>query len=276
MNAKMQNMVKIAMNKSLLKEYNVNGKRVVYLNDGDEFQIQILNPHPFRIGVSIKFNDSFYSTRKLVINPGERIWLERYLDDNKKLCFKSYWVDKDNPVVDNAIADNGKISIEFYKEQEFKPIIYTTYEPHIYYNTITTSTTQPTIRYSNFTAGTADIKANYCQSTLDINTTTSATAASTGTHWTSAMTDARLFADTHANSCQKETGRIEKGNYSHQNFSETSLNLESYAFEWETVYILPLSEKPITNNDLQKRYCPNCGRKLKSKFKFCPFCREKL
>ena len=81
MNVKMQNMVKIATNKSLLKEYNVNGKRVVYLNDGDEFQIQILNSHPFKIGASIKFNNSFSSTRKLIINPGERIWLERYLQD---------------------------------------------------------------------------------------------------------------------------------------------------------------------------------------------------
>ena len=308
MNAKMQNMVKIAMNKSLLKEYNVNGKRVVYLNDGDEFQIQIFNPHPFRIGASIKFNNSFSSTstRKLVINPGERIWLERYLDDDKKLCFNTYWVDKDNSVVEKAITDNGKISIEFYKEQEFKPITYTTYEPHIYYNTITSP---PKPYYYDFTVGdnhytntTADLKANapFCQPASEQNSALNATATAASTTapwtstWTSTMTDvyspddlANKFLKNGKNSCinnpkpkrqkrQKETGRIEKGKHSYQHFDEISLNLEPFAFEWETLYIMPSSEKPITGKDLQKRYCPQCGRKVKEKFKFCPFCGEKL
>ena len=31
---------KLAINKSLLKEYNNSGERIVYLEDGDEFQIQ--------------------------------------------------------------------------------------------------------------------------------------------------------------------------------------------------------------------------------------------
>ena len=39
-------MAKVAVNKSLLKEYNNSeqSERVVYLNNGDDFQIQLFNP----------------------------------------------------------------------------------------------------------------------------------------------------------------------------------------------------------------------------------------
>ena len=283
----MQNMVKIAINKSLLKEYNVNGKRVVYLNDGDEFQIQILNPHPFRIGASIKFNNSFSSSRKLIINPGERIWLERYLDDDKKLCFKTYTVDKDNSIVEKAIANNGKISIEFYREQELKPITtYITNEPYIYYNTInTTPNISPTRPYyygltvgdnPSTNTGITVSSSNFYHpvSKRKLASNINATVASTTASCASKMTDVYSFDDI-TNKSNKETGRIEKGKNSYQYFAETSLNLEPFAFEQETLYIMPLSEKPINGKDLQKRYCPQCGRKIKEKFKFCPFCGEK-
>lgn len=313
MNAKTQHMVKIAMNKSLLKEYNVNGKRTVYLNDGDEFQLQFFNPHSFRVAASISFNDSLNSSRKLIINPGERVWLERYLDENKKLCFKTYWVDKGNAVVDNAIATNGKISINFYKERTYELPTYITYEPHIYYNNTigidTPLTTRPPYDYvtgNNYKTNlsseiVAELGAYYCQSVSDPQAlkassyndgaNATATAASSYAYSTSTITDTPSFSDladkwlkNGKNSCindpkpkkQKETGRIEKGKYSNQDFNEISLNMESFAFEWETIYILPETEKPFTNKDLQKKYCPNCGRKLKEKFKFCPFCGEKL
>ena len=47
---------KIAVNKSLLKEYSSSKyQRVVYLNDGDEFQIQLFNPeqHPIAAKITI-------------------------------------------------------------------------------------------------------------------------------------------------------------------------------------------------------------------------------
>ena len=45
-------LAKLAINKSLLKEYrNSENDRIVYLKDGDEFQIQIFNPYQYVIGV---------------------------------------------------------------------------------------------------------------------------------------------------------------------------------------------------------------------------------
>ena len=44
----------------------------------------------------------------------------------------------------------------------------------------------------------------------------------------------------------------------------------------EEIKILPMSEKPYTASDLQKIYCCECGRKLNTKYKFCPYCGTKI
>lgn len=43
-------LAKLAIRKSLLKEFHNNeNERIVYLNDGDEFQIQLFNPYQYII-----------------------------------------------------------------------------------------------------------------------------------------------------------------------------------------------------------------------------------
>ena len=75
------NNVKIAVNKSLIKEYIKSNERVVYLHDNTEFQLQLFNPFSYVIGVKIKFNDYEMSKSLLVLRPGERIWLDRFIDN---------------------------------------------------------------------------------------------------------------------------------------------------------------------------------------------------
>ena len=77
-------------------------------------------------------------------------------------------------------------------------------------------------------------------------------------------------------SCSIETGRVEEGSYSNQKFSYVNYDFEDYPWKIETIKILPLSRKPYTQEDLQKRYCSNCGRKLSPKHKFCPYCGTKV
>ena len=99
--------------------------RVVYLENGQEFQIQLFNPHKFTIGAEIFINDEKLSNR-IVLKPGERIWLERYLDIKKKFKFSTYEVEGNNTDVQEAIKDNGKIEVKFYREvrkKEFYPSI---------------------------------------------------------------------------------------------------------------------------------------------------------
>ena len=48
------NLSKLAVGKSLLKEYKTSEcTRTVYLNDGDEFQIQLFNPETTEIRADI-------------------------------------------------------------------------------------------------------------------------------------------------------------------------------------------------------------------------------
>ena len=47
MSIRRNEMIKIGVNKSQLKEYVIDGKNVVYLNDGDEFQIKLFTPFTF-------------------------------------------------------------------------------------------------------------------------------------------------------------------------------------------------------------------------------------
>ena len=73
-----------------------------------------------------------------------------------------------------------------------------------------------------------------------------------------------------------EIGRVEKGGYSDQRFTTVNIDLEGWAFITETIKLLPKSQKPVYKEDLQKLYCTECGRKVKPKFKYCPFCGGKL
>ena len=111
-----KSMMAIAIAKSICKEYSTSlYSRVVYLENGQEFQIQLFNPNKFTIGAEIFINDEKLSNR-IVLKPGERIWLERYLDINKKFKFSTYEVEANDADVQEAIKDNGTIEVKFYKE----------------------------------------------------------------------------------------------------------------------------------------------------------------
>ena len=56
--------VKIAMKKSLLKEFHKGDERIVYLENGDEFQIQIFNDQDTEIGCEWRTNRKFILSDK--------------------------------------------------------------------------------------------------------------------------------------------------------------------------------------------------------------------
>ena len=89
---------------------------------------------------------------------------------------------------------------------------------------------------------------------------------------TACATAALTAAYANKSSQSMETGRIEQGGYSEQKFDTINTDFEYSAFSTETIHILPMSRKPVTSNDLKKIYCHECGRKIKSGFKYCPFC----
>ena len=70
------------------------------------FQIELFNPTSFILLAKIKLNGNAISGGGLVIRPGERIFLERFLEENKKFLFDTYKVDN-IAAVKKAIKENG-------------------------------------------------------------------------------------------------------------------------------------------------------------------------
>ena len=270
-----KSMMAIAIAKSICKEYSTSSySRVVYLENGQEFQIQLFNPRNFTIGVEIFINDEKLSNR-LVLKPGERIWLERYLDVKKKFKFSTYEVEGNNKDVQEAIKDNGNIEVKFYKEsrnKEYYPsvIVYDNNwlnkndnikypSPiNVFYNI---SNDLNTGNYCNYTSKTS----SFC---TGLNTNCTSSISTQDTNYTSSMSTPDEMV------C--ETGRIETGSQSTQEFNNVNIDFEYFPFITEKIKLLPISQKPFTPNDLHKIYCPECGRKLKSTYKFCPFCGSKI
>lgn len=225
-------MAQLAINNSLLKEYSTNeDSRVVYMDNNDEFQIQLFNPEQFTVGITFTFNGKDMDGM-LVLKPGERVWLERYLDNQVKFKFSTYEVDDNDVQVKHAISNNGNITVKFYKERVSSRI-----KTNIY-NTLTVLWKESPLISNENTYNNALYKTNVNNTTI-------------------------------------ETGRIENGSYSNQKFETVNNEFENYPFKTEYIKILPKSRKPYTTSDLNKIYCTNCGRKLNSKFKFCPYCGEK-
>lgn len=272
-----EKLAKVAKNKSLLKEYsNSSNDRIVYLNDGDEFQIQIFNPYQYVIGVSFTFNsDSIDNSRLLVLKPGERVWLDRYLNENNKLKFSTYNVNNSNDVK-KAIEKNGIVNMYFYKEKEKNNNIYI-YNTPLSKTPLIKSWEPDNVFYNNeITCDTNIGSISLGLSSLTGSTNCYCSSDSTYTNCSSNIDNTRSLPDTRTYKSKSiETGRIDKGGYSNQNFTNYYGDFDSWYFKKETIKILPESRKQFSSNDLTKRYCYNCGHKINQKFKFCPLCGAK-
>jgi len=226
----------ITKKKSRLKVYNGH---VVFLNDKDNFEFEIHNPTQKSVLCKIKLNGEYISTSGVVIRPGQRVFLERFLDTNNKFEFSTYEV-KDTSLNRTAIDLNGDVRIEFYNEQTYQP---------------------------NY--GSTLILGNY------VNTFTGIPYYGNPTFTTSNSTPMSYYSNTSSVSNTIETGRVEKGEKSKQQFTNSYQNFEYNVSHQISLKILPLGTKNKTKDDI-KHYCTECGTKTKSKYKFCPSCGNKL
>lgn len=253
-------MAKLAINKSLLKEFERNSVRTVYMNNDDEFQIQLFNHYNYVIGVCININGKLLSDAKIVLRPGERIWLDRHIDNDARLKFSTYEVENSEDVKE-AIRDNGKVDVMFYKEVEQSQGFSIKKERHWWDNPITAAPTNPWNPWDNVIYFGGEISGKPITKMLMSDTITCCkTELSVATAATGMM----------------ETGRIEKGSKSSQKFSDVDTSFQILPFSTETIQILPMSQKKIGASDLTKIYCHQCGRKLKQNYRYCPFCGSRL
>jgi len=281
------NMAAIAVNKSLLKEYQTSYGRTVYLDKDSEFQIKLFNPTTETVAAEVFVNGKSLG-EKIIIRPGQLIWLERYLDEAKKFRFDIYEVEANVEEVKHAIRNNGDIKVKFYKEKQhynwnrgLHDLInlppYCGYYGKVeinsapYWNNtgITCSTNDLVSTSLTSNAATMDSYSCNYSTIYNIDATIGTTDSAYSNNPKSKVKSKEITQPT-------ETGRVEKGGYSNQRFTTIDLDIESWPFATEEIKLLPKSQKPIYKEDLEKLYCPQCGRKVKTKFKYCPFCGEKL
>ena len=246
----------ICINKSRLKVNHKENNPTYYLQKGQEFQIELFNPTLNTVLAKIQLNGNSISQGGLVLRPGERIFLERYLDVAKKFMFDTYEV-SDTEEVKKAIENNGDFKVEFYKESI----------PSYVYGTNVTYVTQP----STLTIHGTPIYNTYTTSPIagSFNITTSNSS-------TYNLTDTAVSYNTNNTSKSIETGRVEAGSSSEQTFQNVNNTFDYYPFHKVEYKLLPASQKINTSEDINvRRYCTNCGTKQKPEFKFCPSCGKK-
>ncbi len=219
----------------------------IYFSDGQEYEIELYNPLSVNVKACITIDGKIVSGGGIVIKNGERVYLERFIDNNHKFKFKTYSVDKTEEV-EKAIGNNGVIEVKFYEEYVI---------PHYTYYTHTNFQQWPTNPFYK------DLKTNQ-----DIYLTTNTTSFNNNVEIKNL--NSYIIGD------QQETGKTELGSISNQEFSDYNGIFESNELIKFDFKIYPISKKELNSGDLKfRKYCTECGKKLKNTYKFCPSCGTK-
>jgi len=266
---------------------SVKSGDTVYLTPDQNFEIEIFNPLTEAVLSEIKVNGKSVSSTGLVIRPGERCYLDCFIDDKKKFVFKTYEVENTTESKE-AISKNGLVEIFFYKEETLKldnwkqrvvPVYYPVYPylqypwsyPYVqypwsipYYGSITTNGCG-TLTISN-TSSNLNI--------MNINSCYNSTSGSTNALYSSNTMPDNLCSDSiNVNiGSLMETGRIERGESSSQKFEDIEMNFENCCISNVIYHLLPESQKPIEVKDIKKKFCCECGEKLRGTENYCPYC----
>jgi hypothetical protein len=260
----------LAVNNSRLKIYNKNSEiPTYYLEGGQEFQIELFNPTQKTVLAKIILNGKTISQGGLVLRPGVRVFLDRYIDVAKKFLFDTYEVSGTNEEVKEAIAKNGDIKIQFFNEYEIKPSLPISMPRTIfggpYYNQIGLNTNDQYAYYSS----TGDFGGSNNASFTTTSFTSNDTLGLSNNVKSSPLRSL-------AKSKSIETGRVEQGSQSDQKFKSVDLNFEPFSFHTIEYKMLPISQKVNEVGEIYiKRYCTNCGSKLSKGDKFCSNCGHK-
>lgn len=289
----------IAVNKSRLKVYkNVGPIPTYYLQKGQEFQIELFNPTQDVILAKISLNSRAISQGGLVLKPGERVFLDRYLDVAKKFMFDTYEVSGNNQEVQKAIEHNGDFTVEFYRE--YKPITYWTSNPIWVNGSLTLGNynigTDPQYLKTRSSGNGLNLSGSISNSNISTTNTylydtgsASASSNLVNCSYTSNSTLDFAGLDLDLNQTKEipvnnqvrskksiETGRVEEGSKSNQEFKYVNKTFEAFAFHRVEYKLLPVSQKVNETQDVNvRRYCTNCGKKQGSGDKFCANCGTK-
>lgn len=247
-----------------------NGK--VFLEDKEEFEIELFNPLTVSVLADIKLNGQSISKTGLVVKPGQRVYLDCFIDDKKKFKFSTYEIENSGEALD-ATQNNGLLEVFFYKEdvitldnwqrkfdriivEKHYPVYYSTYPSYPYYRpSIWFGTTSPTY-------GGSCVTTNLNNGIIGTTTTSNAYYSSNNVVNCSYTSDVNVpYGGTTVNNLSNsfsitpsslETGRVEKGEKSKQKFTEVDMDFEKHYISSTIIQILPESRKPAEVKDVKK------------------------
>ena len=246
----------------------------VYLNNGQEFELELFNPTTDNLLVKIWINNKAMSSSGVVLRPGDRVFLERYIDIPKKFLFDTYEVNGSNASVQKAIEKNGLVKVQFYKEDT---TVYTNDWPIL--TVSDNSWNQPVfgtnINDTTFGHNTTTTSVTYSDNTVTLDLTGSIgsqSVSSNNNKYTRSNEPKRRLKSKK----KTETGRVEQGSHSEQTFTKVSKKFHSLPMKTVEYQIKPTSTQPKNVVQVLSKYCTGCGKKAKPANKFCSNCGTKL
>ena len=229
----------------------------VFLKDEEDFEIEIFNPLTVSVLADIKLNGQSISKTGLVVKPGQRVYLDCFIDDRKKFKFSTYEIENSGEALD-ATQNNGVLEVFFYKEdvitldnwqRKFDRVIvekyypynpYPWYEPNrVYCGSITYGGTTVTTNGNSFTM---DASSGLIGGTNTTNVYNSSNNINCSYTSQVDLSNINIGGSLSTNSI--ETGRVEKGKKSKQKFTEVDIEFEKHYIASTIIQILPESRKP--------------------------------
>lgn len=233
----------------------------IYLDDNQEFEIEIHNPLKESILADIRLNGSSIAKTGLVVKPGQRVYLDCFVDDRKKFIFQTYTVDDTQESLD-AIVDNGLLEVFFYKEQAVTlqnwidkyhrviineyPVYFPIY-PRWYptYYTLGTGTIT--------TCNSVNVSSAYNTSSVYGGVLNNVSETSfTNSSFNGSLTSGNAYYNS-VDLGSIETGRVEKGQKSNQQFVDVDMDFEKNYIHHLVYQLLPSSRKPMEIKKISKR-----------------------
>lgn len=259
----------ITVNKSRTKIHTIGGHNVnkkyvasgIYMDDNTEFEFELFNPTSETLGVKFKINGEYISDSCLVLYPGKHMFLDRYLNTPNKFKFTTYTVEADNEQVQKAIANNGLIEVEFFREK-----LATNYMP-VFNSNDGTFKIEGHFDWLKENSLQQDNNIFYCNSNQDFNINDYIITTST----------ANTFKEEFKSAPKKETetGRVAQGSKSDTTLKNVLIDFELLPIQQFMYQLLPTSQKPIEPKDLIRK-CSNCSKKVKREDKYCRDCGHKI
>jgi len=274
----------IAKNNNRFKVYNPG---TVYIDDGTEFQLEFWNPTDKTILAKFSFNgeDNSMGTG-LILRPAERVWLDRYLNKEKKFKFETYKFENNKQGRD-ATRNNGLVSISFFKEKNPNHCIrrywsrgWQSYNPSWTYDasayTYKPGTLPPkygSIEFISHITGPCFDGTVFTTDSVNTNYKVDENLVSGNMSANVFNCNAKLNEPKQSSNLDV-TGRVSIGSHSDQKLTDIDMEFEVFSFYNIEYKIKPIEKKTSGN---VTTYCTSCGyRKRKSQWKVCPICGNKF